>query len=61
MLVLSETPVQLAMASSVCWYGHVLRREDGHALKRALDFEVEDQRKKGRPTGTWNGRSMNKV
>ena len=25
---------------SVCWYVHVLRREDGHVLKRALHFEV---------------------
>ena len=23
--------------SSVCWYGRVLRREDGHVLRRALD------------------------
>ena len=27
----------------------VLRREDGHFFRRALDFEVEGQRKKGRP------------
>ena len=32
---LKETIDQLAMASSVCWYGHVLRREDGHILRRA--------------------------
>ena len=25
---------QLAMANSVRWYGHVLRREDGHILRR---------------------------
>ena len=36
-----------------CWYGHVLRREDGHVLRRALDLEVEDQRKKGRLNKTW--------
>ena len=48
MLGLSETIDQFAMASSVRWYGHVLRREDGHDLRRALDFEVEGQRKKGR-------------
>ena len=29
-------------------HGHVLRREDGHVLRRAFDFEVEGQRKKGR-------------
>ena len=53
-LGLSETIEQLAMASSVRWYGHVLRREDGHVLRRedghvlrrALDFEVKGQRKK---------------
>ena len=31
----------------------MLRREDGHILKRALDFKVEDQRKKARPKRTW--------
>ena len=31
----------------------MLRREDGHVLGRALDFEVEGQRKKGRPNRTW--------
>ena len=34
MLDLNETIDQLAMANSVCWYGHVLRREDGHVLRR---------------------------
>ena len=41
------------MASSVRWYGHVLRRKDWHVLKRALDFEVKGERKKGGPTRTW--------
>ena len=41
------------MANSVCWYGHVLRREDSHVLRRALDFEVGCQRKKGRLKMTW--------
>ena len=44
---LNETINQLAMANSVRWYGHVLRREDGRVLRRALDFQVECQRKKG--------------
>ena len=47
MLGLKKSIDQLAMANSVHWYGHVLRREDGHVLRRALDFEVEGQRKKG--------------
>ena len=53
MLGLKETIDQLAMANNVRWYGHVLRREDGHILRRALDFEVEGQRKKRRPKRTW--------
>ena len=53
MLGLNKTVNHLVMANSVRWYGHVLRREDGHVLRRALDFEVEGQRKKGRPKRTW--------
>ena len=52
MLGLDETIDQLAMTSSVHWYGHVLRREDGHILRRVFDFEVEGQRKKGRLKST---------
>ena len=45
MLGLKETIDQLAVANSFSWYGHVLRREDGRILRRALDFEVEGRRK----------------
>ena len=53
MLGLNEMMNQLAIENSVCWYGHVLRREDsrvlrrenGHVLRRALDFGIEGQRK----------------
>ena len=41
------------MVNSVYWYGHVLRREDGHVLRRALDVELEGQWKKGRLNWTW--------
>ena len=51
MLGLKETIDQLAMMNSVCWYGHVLRREEGHFI-RTLDFEVESQRKNGGPKRT---------
>ena len=30
MLRLKETVVQMAKANRVRWYGHVLRRDDGH-------------------------------
>ena len=41
MLGLNETIHQLAMANSVHWYVHVLSREGGLVLRRALDFKVE--------------------
>ena len=44
MLDLTEAKDQLAIASSVRWFGHVLRREDGHVLRWVLSFE--GQRKK---------------
>ena len=53
MLGVRKTIHQLAIANSVRWYGHVLRREDGHVLRRAFDFEVEGQRKKGRQERKW--------
>ena len=34
MLGLNESMDQLAMANSVNWYGHVLKREHGRVLKR---------------------------
>ena len=50
---LKETIGQLTFASSVHWYGHELRREDGHVLRRSLDFKVVGQGKIGRPKRTW--------
>ena len=61
MFGLHETIVKLAMASSVRWYGHVLRRENCNVLRRALDFEVEDQRKKGGRIGHGNSWLKKKV
>ena len=46
MLFVNEAIDQLLMASSVCWYGHMLSREDGHVFKRALEFEVGCQKKR---------------
>ena len=45
--------VQMAKANGVRWYGHVLRRDDGHVLKKALEFEVKGKRKRGRPKKMW--------
>ena len=52
-LGLNETIDQLAMEKSACWYSHVLWMADGHALRRALLFDVESQRKKWWPKRTW--------
>ena len=61
MLSFNETMDLFAMANSVRLYGHLLRREDGHVLRRALDFEVEGQQKKGRPKRKWKNRLRKKV
>ena len=41
--------VQMAKANGVTWYGHVLRRNDGHVLKKVLEFEKKGTEKQGRP------------
>ena len=53
MLGLKETIYQFAMANNIHSRGHVWRREDGNILRMTLDFEVEGQRKKGRPKRMW--------
>ena len=32
---------------------HVLRRDDGHFLRKALEFEVRGKKKQGRPKKMW--------
>ena len=49
MLGLKETVVQMATANGVRWYRHVLRRDDGHFLRKALEFEEKGKRKQGQP------------
>ena len=53
MLGLKETAVQMAKSNGVRWNGHVLRRDDGHVLRKASEFEVRGKRKRGRPKKTW--------
>ena len=59
MLGLKETVVQMAKANGVRWYGNVLRRDDGHVLRKALEFEVKGKRKCGQPKKTWKTRVEN--
>ena len=42
----------MAKANGVRWYGHVLRRDDRHVLRKALEFEVKGKRKRGQPKKT---------
>ena len=44
-LGLKETLFQMAKVNGVKWYGHVLRRDDGHVLRKAMKFEVKGKRK----------------
>ena len=53
MLGLKDTVVQMAKANGVRWFVHVLRRDDGHILRKVLEFEVKSKRKRGRPKKTW--------
>ena len=53
LLGLKETDVQMAKANGVSWYGHVLRRDDGHVLRKALEFEVRGKREPGLPKKMW--------
>ena len=52
LLSLKNTLDGLARASKVRWYGHVLRRDNGDVLSRALDFEVAGKRERGRSNVT---------
>ena len=40
-------------ANSVRWYGHVLRKDEFHPLRKALDFEMDGRRRRGRPKKMW--------
>ena len=45
MFGLKETAVRMANTNGVRWYGHVLRTDDGHVLRKALEFEGRSERK----------------
>ena len=49
MLDLNETIDQLAIANSVRWYGHVLRKDKNNLLRRALHVKVKGAIERGRP------------
>ena len=49
MLGLKETVVRMAKANGARWYRHVSRRDDGHVLRKVLEFEEKGKRKRGQP------------
>ena len=49
MLDIKETLDKMAKASSIRWYGHVLRKENENVIMKALKCEVSGSRGKGRP------------
>ena len=53
MVGLSEDIVTLVRRSRLRWYGHVLRRNEGVGIRRALEFEVEGVTGRGRPRLGW--------
>ena len=53
LLGLKDTFDGLARTSGVRCYGHVLRKDHGDVLRRALYFEVAVRRGRGRPNMTW--------
>ena len=58
---LNETKYHMAMANSVRLYVHVLRREDGHVLRRALDLRSMVKGRKGGQRGHGKSRLRKKV
>ena len=42
---LKDTSDELARASGVRWYGHVLRRDNRDVLRRTLDFKVAGRKR----------------
>ena len=58
LLGLKDTLDGLARATRVRWYEHVLRRDNGDVLRRALDFEAAGKRGHGWPNMTWRSISI---
>ena len=52
MLGIKESLDRMAKASSMQWYGHVLRKEDENTIVKALEWAVveeeEDRNKRGK-------------
>ena len=61
MLGIKESLDRMAKASSMRWYGHVLRKEDENVIVKALNFEVSDSRGREKPKQTWKKLVENEI
>ena len=61
MLGIKESLDRMAKASSIRWYGHVLRKEDENVILKALKFEVSGSRGRERPKQTWKKQVENEM
>ena len=61
MLGIKESLDRMAKASSIRWYGHVLRKEGENVMVKALKFEVIGSRGRGRPKQTWKKQVENEM
>ena len=53
MLGIKKSLDRMAKASTMRWYGHVLRKENENVIVEALKFEMSCSRGRGRPKQTW--------
>ena len=52
-LLTSSVLALLLQQNRLCWYGHVLRKEDDDWVKKCMEYEVEGPRPCVRPKRTW--------
>ena len=41
------------LQNRLCWYGHMLQKEDDDWVKKCMEYEVEGPTPRGRPKKTW--------
>ena len=61
MLGIKESLESMAKASSMRWYGHILRKEDENVIVKASKFEMSGSRGRGRPKQTWKKQVENEM
>jgi len=45
--------ISVLLQNRLQWYGHMLRNEDNHWVKKCMEYEVVGPRPRGRPKKTW--------